>query len=200
MGKKIEINKELFKQQILDGLTITELMEQWNCSRTKITETKKKYGFVGLSPNSKPRDNGDGTKTCNICNQVKQVSEFYSNGYSPKGHKKLKASCKKCSTKKSYKDFVKRLISILHSQGREYKCEKCGYDDNYAALTFHHYTNEKNFEINSSRTRSTDDLDYEIYICKVLCQNCHHEIHNPTSKKEIIFDGGDIDSTGFTKQ
>lgn len=175
----MEINKEVFKEQVIQGFTILQLQEHWDCSRTKITSHKKKWDLVGLSPNSKKRDNGDGTKTCNICNLEKDVELFYSNGFTPKGTKKLKPSCISCENKDKRDKNYSNIISILKDLGKEYKCEICGYNKNHAALTFHHTSKEKNFEISDSKTFSREKLEQEIILCKLLCQNCHHEVHHP---------------------
>lgn len=173
------IDKDLFKEQILAGFTIKELQEYWNCSRTSITDAKKKWNLIGLSPNSKKRDNGDGTKTCNSCGIVKHLKEYYSNGYTTTGSKKVKGSCIPCENKNRYTNYYNKIIECLTYLNREYKCTKCGYNKNYSSLVFHHYTSEKNFEIGSNRSATKEELIKEISICEVLCQNCHHETHNP---------------------
>ena len=176
----MEIDKVIFEQQILEGLTIPQLQIYWGCSRTKINLHKKKWNFIGISPNSKKRDNGDGTKTCNICNLEKDISLFYSNGFTPKGTKKIKPACIACETFSRNNKYYSNIISILKILGKEYKCEICGYNKNHAALTFHHFSTEKNFEISDSKTFSYEKLEQEIKLCKLLCQNCHHEVHHPT--------------------
>lgn len=181
-----EDNLEEFTQYILEGKTIKELQEIYNCTRTTITNAKKKFNLVGLSPNSKKRDNGNGTKTCNLCLEIKPVSEFYSNGYDTKGNKKLKPNCKNCEQKDLYKKFLIKINSICKELGIEYKCEICGYDKNYAALTFHHYSDEKNFEISSAKNISREKLLEEIILTQILCQNCHHETHNPNLSKDYF--------------
>ena len=118
-------------------------------------------------------------KICGKCNIEKDISEFYSNGYDYKQKKKYKPNCKLCEKLRKYELHRERLYQVLEEQDREYKCEKCGYNKNHAALVFHHFTNEKNFEISSSKTRSKEKLYNEILICDLLCQNCHHELHNP---------------------
>lgn len=178
---KIEINKEEFINYILEGKTIPELQEIYNCGRTVITSRKKEFGLVGLSPNGKKRDLTLGTKYCPNCGVEKSLEEFYSNGYTPKGNKKYKPTCKKCEQTSVNEKYYTTLKSILEEQGRSYKCELCGYAKNYAALCFHHHTGVKNFGIgDSSKTMQRVKLAEEIALCKVLCQNCHHEIHNPT--------------------
>lgn len=119
------------------------------------------------------------TKECNICKVEKDIKEFFANGYTPKGTKKYKPACKPCSMKKVYADKIKNIKLILAGQRRSYACERCGYNKNHAALTFHHFTEEKNFEIGSRCTISFERLEYEISICDLLCQNCHSEEHNP---------------------
>jgi hypothetical protein len=190
--EKIQIDKKLFKQQIEDGFTISELQKYWNCTRTVITERKKTWEFVGLSPNSKPRDNGDGTKRCNKCFENKPLSDFYSNGYAPKGVPRIKPSCKVCENAIRNIGYVKFITSILHEMNREYKCEVCGYDENYSALCFHHVTDEKNFQISDPAAKGSRDREkfkHELSICAVLCQNCHHRIHNPTWDRDVFFQG-----------
>ena len=183
---KAEINKELFLAQIKEGFTIKQLQEYWDCSRTTITSRKKEWNLVGLSPNSKPRDNGDGTKLCKICGENKSLVEFYSNGYTPVGNKKLKPECKQCANSLAYIKHLEKVKICLEQQGRSYCCEICGYKRNHAALSFHHVTTEKNFQI-SDKSVSLEDLFHEIAICKLLCQNCHHEVHNPA----LMYDIGD---------
>ena len=179
MAIKIDIDKELFESQIKEGMTIPQLQKFWNCSRTTITLYKKKWDLIGISPNSKKRDNGDGTKICNCCKQFKSINEFYSNGFF-NGKPKIKGTCIKCENSNRNLIFYNKIKKILKYQNREYKCELCGYDKNHAALVFHHYTGIKNFEISKSKTTSEEKLSKEIELCKLLCQNCHHEIHNPT--------------------
>jgi hypothetical protein len=83
----IKIEKEAITKQILQGMTIPELMKYYSCSKYKITRFKRINGLVGLSPNIRKRDNGDGTKFCPSCNTIKRVEEFHSNGYTPSGLK-----------------------------------------------------------------------------------------------------------------
>lgn len=190
MSNKVEIDLSLITQQVKQGMTIKQLQDYWGCSRTKITSFKKENNLVGLSPNAKKRDNGNGTKTCLSCKTTKSVTEFYSNGYDVKGNKKLKPSCKNCENNKLKESRYTLINELLYKQDREYKCELCGYDNNLSALCFHHYTEEKNFQISNIRNLNIldiDELDYELFICKVLCHNCHMEVHNPTNFKSMIF-------------
>jgi len=68
--------------------------------------------------------------------------------------------------------FIKRLGG---------KC-KCGYNKNYAAMTFHHLDpsqKEITLDIRSMSNNSIDRLEKEVAKCELLCHNCHMEIEHP---------------------
>jgi len=184
---RVDIDNELFESQVRSGMTIVQLQEHWSCSRTTITSRKKKLNLVGTSPNSVTRDLSEHHKMCKGCLDNKPLDHFYSNGYTPKGTKKYKPLCKTCDGLSVFKNHVQRLIEILHESDREYKCELCGYDTNLASLCFHHNTEEKNFDISSSKSLSYDRVRYELSICTVLCTNCHNALHNPRMEKYIFY-------------
>jgi bacterioferritin-associated ferredoxin len=171
----VDIELETFKEQVLTGWSVAELMDFWECSRTKIMVFKKKHNLTNLSPKDKQK----GKKTCNNCSILKPLKDFYSNGYTPKGRKKYKARCKPCELTYNNNQHYIKVTQVLKEQSRKYECERCGYNKNYSALAFHHFTGEKNFDISSSKTRSKDKLREELIICELLCQNCHNEEHNP---------------------
>lgn len=63
-------------------------------------------------------------------------------------------------------------------------CLECGYKKNLAALEFHHINKEeKEFQIDSRRLSNAtlDKILKEFDKCKLLCSNCHREIHHPDS-------------------
>tara|TARA_S200002703_G_scaffold90601_1_gene78114 strand:+ start:422 stop:814 length:393 start_codon:yes stop_codon:yes gene_type:complete len=120
------------------------------------------------------------TKVCNKCGEKKDLTEFYSNGYTPKGSKKYKPTCKPCEQKSKLSKFYSRLADILTRQGKKYECELCGYNLNYAALNFHHINPAtKKFAVNDGKSRSLELLESEVRKCQLLCANCHAQEHNP---------------------
>ncbi|OGL31051.1 hypothetical protein A3D14_02210 [Candidatus Saccharibacteria bacterium RIFCSPHIGHO2_02_FULL_47_12] len=60
------------------------------------------------------------------------------------------------------------------------KCSRCGYAANLAALAFHHLGG-KEFQLDarSLSNRKIDPIIDEVAKCKLLCHNCHAEVHNP---------------------
>jgi hypothetical protein len=59
------------------------------------------------------------------------------------------------------------------------KCSRCGYDRCAEALEIHHLeSNEKDFGISArGYTRSWKSVRVELEKCKLLCANCHREVH-----------------------
>jgi predicted HNH restriction endonuclease len=53
-------------------------------------------------------------------------------------------------------------------------CTLCGYNKSVAAMDFHH-VGQKDFEI--SRTGTFEKLLKEAQKCKLVCSNCHRELH-----------------------
>lgn len=177
------VDKDEFTSFVLEGWTVKELQEFYGISRSTVYVYKKKWDLTGFSPNSNTRivDREDETKKCSDCGITKPLTEFYSNGYQPNGKKKYKGKCKGCDKKYHTNNQIAKIISILAEFGKEYKCEKCGYDRNTAAITFHHTNpSEKEFAISEiSKTYSEQKLREEIKKCVVLCHNCHMEEHYP---------------------
>ena len=84
-----------------------------------------------------------------------------------------------CCDEQTKRGRDKRLQLILEKGG---KCELCGYNKNYAALTFHHREiGSKNFNLSQGfcRMHSIERLRKEANKCILLCSNCHMELHHP---------------------
>jgi hypothetical protein len=88
-----------------------------------------------------------------------------------------------------YADRRQYLIKAVHKRRKkiremsvEYKggsCEICGYNRCIEALEFHHTNSSgKDFSISDKGyTRSWAKVEEELDKCKLLCANCHREIH-----------------------
>ena len=82
---------------------------------------------------------------------------------------------------------LKRKLELVEYKGG--KCEKCTYDENMAALEFHHLNpSEKSFQLDSRHLSNTSikKLKEEADKCVLVCANCHREIHHPEFTKENI--------------
>lgn len=61
------------------------------------------------------------------------------------------------------------------------KCSRCGYSANLAALAFHHlHGKEFKLDVRSLSNRKINPILKEVAKCKLLCHNCHAEVHNPS--------------------
>ena len=80
-----------------------------------------------------------------------------------------------------------RKMELIRELGG--KCEICGYDKNYAALEFHHIDpEEKEFQLDARRIANTSKtrLFEELKKCKLVCANCHREIHHSDLDKNVV--------------
>ena len=60
------------------------------------------------------------------------------------------------------------------------KCSLCGYATNLSALAFHHLGGKEfQLDVRSLSNRKLDPILKEVAKCKLLCNNCHAEVHNP---------------------
>lgn len=116
-------------------------------------------------------------KTCQICG-----SEFETVQYGA-----ARKYCFTCSP--SYKDGSRSSIitNLRHSFKNQLikekggQCELCGYNKCSATLEFHHIDpKEKEFNIAlycSSNNINIEKAREELKKCRLVCANCHREIH-----------------------
>lgn len=119
---------------------------------------------------------GNWTNVLKYCNLYKEKKEKSTNRNTWERQKTLHFERKK------------ELISMKGG-----KCQICGYNKNYAALTFHHRDPELKEIALDARSLSNITMTRllaEIEKCDLLCANCHLEHHNP--HLEIL-----VDPVGF---
>lgn len=137
------------------------------------------------------------TLICNKCKESKRIVEFDVNLQSKRGRA---YTCKVCRnyTRRNNKDQQKRDVIKAQKQRKDRQdfinsfkasgCSVCGYKKCLYALTFHHIDPASkidtvaNMACNSS---SFEKIKTEIDKCIVLCQNCHHEIHEKDKNRGI---------------
>lgn len=83
--------------------------------------------------------------------------------------------------KKRNYEKVKLHRQKIKNKAVEYKggkCEKCGYNKCNWAFDFHHLDKiEKTFSISKYSSLSWDKIKKELDKCRMLCANCHRELH-----------------------
>lgn len=107
-------------------------------------------------------------KQCGENNKLKMMNKG-------QGRRSL-SLCKSCHNKNTIARG--QANKILHVIYKGSKCELCGYDKCLAALEFHHIeSREKEKLISRMRYHSFDKVKPELDKCKLVCSNCHREIH-----------------------
>jgi hypothetical protein len=101
--------------------------------------------------------------------------------------------CKNADTNHHHQSYqaqqaraLSRKLELLELFGG--KCGSCGYDRNYAALAWHHIDPAtKSFELDarSLSNRSRSAVMVEARKCRLLCANCHAEVHFPHFDRKL---------------
>ena len=164
------------KTLIGQGKSTTQLAILLNCSQTNIRYWMRKYGLNTLY-NSKD-------KMCKSCGAALEGRQW---DYCSKKCKGLDYSKNPNNYKNQQNRALDRKIFLAEQKGG--KCERCGYDKNYAALCFHHKDpSDKLFGIDLRKCSNTnmESLIIESAKCTLLCHNCHVEIHHPQFVKNLV--------------
>ena len=112
------------------------------------------------------------TKICLTCKESKEITEYHSNGYSPKGAKKYKPNCKICTQGNIYQ----RIVDAKAQHGS--CCKVCGFNASLKALEFHHLDPAtKDISISAAKSIGLERFNKELEKCILVCANCHRQIH-----------------------
>ena len=139
------------------------------------------------------------TKLCSKCKTARGVQDFYKNVLSADG---LPSTCKFCQ-RATDKEYRKRNRKKILARQAEYKrqwflfikaeqlqCSVCGYSKEFSAIEFHHCDpSKKEVEISkffgyAYNKKNRSRLLQELKKCRILCANCHRELHAYLKRKE----------------
>ena len=82
-------------------------------------------------------------------------------------------------TRKHQKTILRRNMKLQAIKLLGGKCSRCGYSKCVDALEFHHEDpSKKDFKLGSGNTMSWKEYKNEALKCKLVCSNCHKEIHS----------------------
>jgi len=83
---------------------------------------------------------------------------------------------------------TRRKLKIKAIEYKGGKCENCGYDKCVNSMAFHHIDpSQKEFTI-SGDYKSFERIKPELDKTKLLCHNCHGELHDAENQKKLEVD------------
>lgn len=84
--------------------------------------------------------------------------------------------------------YRKRMQRAFEDYKAKKGCEICRYNRNGACLDFHHINpRDKQRRITASLFYFRSELfEKELKKCRLVCKNCHYEIHNPKDRNNKI--------------
>lgn len=132
------------------------------------------------------------TKQCGMCKELlPKTDEFFATRKDRKENE-FQHNCRECQKeyrKKHYENNkikyvnkaklqTKKMVDWFLGIKSKLKCEVCG-EDRHWVLDFHHTDpKQKDFEVSKMiRSVSKETILNEISKCKVLCANCHRDLH-----------------------
>lgn len=132
------------------------------------------------------------TRKCSTCKlDLPETTDYFAMRYDKKSLQ-FQGICKKCHAeyrRKHYEknkekylkkalDYKEKTRAWFEDLKSHLKCQNCG-EDRWWVLDFHHRDpKKKSFTIGTSSTSvSKKKLLAEMRKCKVLCANCHRDLH-----------------------
>lgn len=165
------MNQSILESYINQGLSSHKIASAMSTSQTNIRYWMKKFNLQ--------------TKLSATCNNLHCLC-----CNTPLTKKQIKFCSVKCKHKtKTYKEknYVlqqrrrhNRKLKLVNLAGG--KCQRCGYNKNFAALHFHHINPTEKGGRLDIRTIAAKNWEWcltEFKKCQLLCSNCHSEHHNP---------------------
>ena len=114
------------------------------------------------------------TRKCTKCGFKKKLKDFYYK----KTQQRYTSHCKPCTSQVAAERLRRKKIKAINLLGGE--CQKCGYNQNFAALDFHHKDpNKKDMIWADMKNKCWETIIVELKKCTLLCKNCHAETHWP---------------------
>jgi hypothetical protein len=125
-------------------------------------------------------------KVCTKCKKEKELDDFAIKKTTSDGRAFVCKECQNEYTKEHYNNNKKRYHDRnvrRKKEARDYVikvkknsvCEKCG-EKRWWVLDFHHVDNKKEV-ISKLLSHGIEIVKKEIKKCKILCANCHRDLH-----------------------
>ena len=180
----------------IEKISYEEIGRRYGCSGANIKKMAKKLGIkLLLKRKINPNEHFNKGRKFKIVEE--KPKRYCLNCEKELVGKQLKFCCTKCKLEYYKKERKGVSYNSEYSQKKDAhgiclkyklvkarggKCEICGYNKNISALHFHHINPEtKAFELNSRtlERKPDEEIIEEFKKCKLVCANCHQELHHP---------------------
>lgn len=166
------MDKSTLEQLIAQGKSSHQIAKELNKAQTTIRYWLKTFELKTHFIKNRSLNKQNLThKQCPSCLKILEKNEI--NFFLKKG--KYYSYCRDCHSKKCVDRFRDYKLQCVEYKGG--KCIKCGYNNHYSVLDFHHLDpSKKDFTISRSNM-SFENLKHELDKTVLLCANCHREFH-----------------------
>lgn len=164
------MQKEILYDKFNQGLSLRQIALDLNVSYNTIRYWAKKYGLKKKVQ-----------KQCIIClaDLTGNQTKYCSNNCKAKAHYNKHKSNPNSYHSQTLRGLKRKMLFIKELGAA---CEICGYNKNLAALEFHHKdpsTKLLALDMRSLSNNALTTLRKELIKCRLLCSNCHKELHFP---------------------
>lgn len=175
-------SKEEMEEYIARNMSITEIAKLKGCGTTSVHRYLKKFGIS-------TRQRSAYLENCKVCGKpLTGIQQYFCSKECKVKHfakTTPESKAEKCH-KQTQRGFNRKKELVDYAGGC---CQRCGYNKNYAALTFHHKDiKDKKFNLSTryTATKNIEELYKEVDKCELLCHNCHCELHYPQLDYKIL--------------
>lgn len=170
----MKIAEEDLREAVKNGLSHRKMAALFGVAVMTVRRHLEKYGLTTAK--------SDACRACKNCGKDLTGHQQYFCSVNCKNtfYYRTQEDTRKHKCHKATQRAFDRKRYLIEKAGG--KCEMCGYNKNFGALSFHHKDiTTKSFSLSGRdlSDKSMKVLEDEAAKCILLCHNCHAELHYP---------------------